>query len=143
MKPLDYFPIEIIFNLLSVYRRSTSVTNKAVRSAVMRRGLWSFSNSSAEKSAHVSKIAFWVKISQSAGLLSDQVIPYPTYLAYDWLTWPFIEQMDHLLEAWLKMPEIRKISKTKGRFVKKPGRRSRARHTCEARNEWVIGSGCL
>ena len=118
MKPLDYFPIEIIFNLLSVYRRSTSVTNKAVRSAVMRRGLWSFSDSSAEKSAHVSKIAFWVKISQSAGLLSDQVIPYPTYLAYDWLTWPFIEQMDHLLEAWLKMPESGKYQKRRADLLK-------------------------
>ena len=105
MKPSDYFPIEYLFNLLSIYRRGSSFSNRSLYAAVRRRGFWSIGDPATEGFGYISQIVFWVKLAQAAGLLSDQTIPYPTYLAYDWLCRPFINQMEHLLTAWLEIPE--------------------------------------
>lgn len=101
--PADYYPIELIFNLLCVLRARRASTLRAARRAVQQRGLRSLENTPGEAGAL--RLSFWLQLCQVGGLLDNAPIPHPTLLAPDWLRWPLLDQLDYLLTAWRQMPQ--------------------------------------
>jgi hypothetical protein len=101
----DLLPIEYIFHLLCIYRRGEAVSPQAVRAAISRRGLRSLEALSDRRSRSIPRLSFWVRLCQSSDLLDENPIPYPTLLAGEWLGWPFLQQLEHLVKGWMAMPE--------------------------------------
>jgi len=112
MKIIDYLPVEIVFSLLRQYRgRAISNHPQAVRPALQKRGLLSQSNEVEAALRPIPRVTFWTRLCQAGLLLSESPDPYPTLLADEWVTWPFLDQIAHLLEAWLHAPQTEKIKR--------------------------------
>lgn len=108
MQAADYFPIEYIFNLASIYRNGFPRSAKALRAAIRRRGFRSCNLGAADGCPPVPRISFWIRLCQSASLLDEGSQPYPTLLFEEWLAWPLDKQIDHLVNAWAAMPNSKK-----------------------------------
>lgn len=113
MQISDYFPVEYVFNLASICRSGFGADAKALRITLRQRGLRSLASASAKESRRIPRISFWIGLCQSASLLDKTLSPDPTILMEDWLEWPYLEQMKHLLNAWVRASPNRKIYQTR------------------------------
>ena len=113
MQISDYFPVEYVFNLASICRSGFGADAKALRIALQQRGLRSLASASAKESRRIPRISFWIGLCQSASLLDQSLSLYPTLLMEDWLEWPYLEQMKHLLNAWVRVSPNQKIYQTR------------------------------
>ena len=119
MKLIYYLPIEHIFNLLSVFRRGETTNAETVRVALKRRGLQSLTEGQGEGIRKIPRLSFWLRLCQAASLLDEAPAPYPTLLVEEWLSWPFLRQFSHLLEAWLQVPDRDKYRRTRRELLKR------------------------
>lgn len=101
---VDYLPVEIIFNLLCLYRKRMASTSAARRQALQKRGLRALPEIDPEPPRSLPRMSFWVRLCQAASLLDDGSDPYPTMLAEEWLGWAFCDQLAWLAAAWQKAP---------------------------------------
>ena len=110
--PVEYMPIEMIFHLLCICRRQANQSPQTTRAAMRKRGLRSLGdpaeNPARETLPSLTRIDFLVRLCQAASLLDDSSRPYPTLLVDEWLGWPYHEQIDHLLKAWIQAPAYEK-----------------------------------
>lgn len=107
----DYLPIELIFNLLCICRRPGFPSLISINRALLSRGLWSGSL------AEPFRLSFWLRLCQSASLLDEAAIPYPTLLAADWLAWRPDEQFRHLVNAWVQAPDSERVRQERNAAV--------------------------
>lgn len=106
-----YLPVELIFNLLCVYRKNFPESSQILRRAMYKRGL--FFGSFEE----LPRLSFWIRLCQSASLLDKGKPPRPTMFAEDWLDLPLSEQLTILVEAWLEAPEQDRNRRIRHRFI--------------------------
>lgn len=121
MHNIDYLPIEYIFNLLCVYRRIyrevENANTQTVRAAMKRRGLRCINSISRHRP--IPRVSFWLRLCQAASLLDEDQPPYPTLLVEEWLSWPFLRQISHLLEAWVQTPGSEKYRTMRKELLKR------------------------
>lgn len=108
MKRSLCLPIEMVFHLLCIYRLGNVSSAKAIRNALGKRGLRSLDTQEGIPQRANHRLPFWRSLCQAASLLDDGQFPYPTLLAEDWVSWPFLEQMACLADAWVRVPESEK-----------------------------------
>ncbi len=124
MQLIYYLPIEYIFNILRVFRRGETTNAGTVRVALKRRGLQcrdevhSLAEGQGEGIQKLPRLSFWLRLCQAGSLLDEDPAPYPTLLVEEWLSWPFLRQVSHLLEAWLQVPDSDKYRRTRSKLLK-------------------------
>ena len=111
MENINYLPIEYIFNLANLYRKGFAGDAKVVRLAMRRHGLRSLVGELGKDRWTIPRVPFWNRLCQAALLLDESPTFYPTLLMDEWLSWPFHQQIDHLLKAWGKVPENEKFQR--------------------------------
>ena len=97
-------PVEVIFHLLSLYRRGIEYSARSIRAAIQKRRLPTVGDQSAAGFDWLPRIDFMTRLCQTAGLLDESNPPYPTLLIHDWLSWPLYDQISLLLNAWRQEP---------------------------------------
>ncbi|HNT25590.1 MAG TPA: WYL domain-containing protein [Anaerolineales bacterium] len=104
MQIANLLPIEVIFNLLSVCRRTGSCSLAGLRLALQQRKLHSLVGPPAIRQPW-SRLAFWLRLCKAAGLVEYTAGPSPTMLVEEWMAWSFQDQLACLIDAWQKAPE--------------------------------------
>ena len=66
-----------------------------------------------------SRLSSWMRLCHAASLLGEAPNPFPTLLVEEWLAWPFVDQMAHLIEAWQNVPADRKYCRERRRLIKR------------------------
>lgn len=117
MKPIFYLPVELIFHILCIYRKSEDRSAQAVRSALRKRGLQSLLFQPRETRQPIARISFWVRLCQAASLLDETLTP--TLLVEEWLGWPLDTQMKHLIEAWVRVPLNEKFQRSRADLLRR------------------------
>lgn len=96
-------PVEVIFNLLSICRKQAGEDLHSISRKFQSRKLLTGGDPQG-KSANLPRITFWIRLCRAASLLSDDPTPYPTLLVEEWLGWPALRKIKHLLKAWVEAP---------------------------------------
>jgi len=117
MRHVDLLPIEIIFNILSVHRRSWGEPAQSIRVAIRKRGLHSLGFDPQETQRPIPRLPLWIRLCQSASLLDEDT--YPTLLADEWFGWSYYKQMVCLIEAWQRAPKNKKFQKVRADLLQR------------------------
>lgn len=117
MQIIDYLPVEIVFNLLCLYRTGTVSHPQSIRAALKRRGLRSITGGPGDAQRPVPRVSFWIRLCQAASLLDEGIEPYPTLFADQWVSWSFYDMIACLVEAWIKVPKTRKFQQIRARLL--------------------------
>ena len=104
MEPVDYLPVEYIFQLASSLRNGVGKTPQAALLTLRRRKLRSLDGLAPVEQVKIPRASFWLRLCQTAALLDESPLPVPTLLFEQWLGWPLQAQIGHLLKAWLNQP---------------------------------------
>jgi uncharacterized protein YqcC (DUF446 family) len=115
--PVDYLAIEIVFNLLSLCRRSKTITHNTLIRLIKKRKLQSVNEKLQALASRIPRLSFWIRLNQAASLISGGPSLFPTLVAEDWLTWNYAGQMRHLVEAWVNVPRNKNYQHIRAKII--------------------------
>jgi hypothetical protein len=113
IRPEDYLPIEVIFNIVCIFQRGFSGSQRALRNVINRRGLY-FGNYQ-----DLPKLSIWLQLCRAASLIDDAWPTCPTLYVNDWLACSLEKQIWTLMHAWISVPRKQRNRRLRERLIQK------------------------